>query len=250
MNSLVIIPAFNESKTIKSVVEQVHKYTDKILVIDDCSTDNTSKNLENCVVVRNEKNLGKGASLRRGFKYAIKNGFDPIIMLDADGEHNPDDIPVFLNALKTADFVIGQRSVQRSFGRYLLNQFSSFWFNLIFKNLTDTQCGFRAIRVDLLKKMNLNKSKFDLEMEMLLEAVKNNARIIPLHLKALHNSSSHVTLADYLKINNAFDEWVIKNYDYLNISSFNKILLSFFAPIGLLAGNFLLKFTGGQNGSS
>lgn len=244
MKTIAIIPAFNEEKTIKGIVEGTRKYVDNILVIDDGSSDGTSK-LNQCVVIKNKKNLGKGASLFKGFKYAIQNKFDAVITIDGDGEHNPQDIPLFTSALEESDLVVGQRNMQRSIQRSLLNKFSTFWVKMILGELYDTQCGFRAIRIDLLKKMNLSQKRFELEMEMLLEAKKHKAKIVPVQIENNAILQSNVTIKDYLMINNVFDEWIIRNCKHLDINMFQQITLKIFAHLGLFFGKIGLRIVGG-----
>ncbi len=240
MNLLVIIPAFNEFKTIAGVVQATKQYIKDILVIDDHSTDNTAEKA-GCKVLRNDKNMGKGFGLKRGFKYAIENNYDAVITLDADGEHDPSEIPRFLEALKTADLVVGQRNIHRSRERTFLNWFSSFFMKQLLPNLEDTQSGYRAIRVGFLKKMKFTTDRFDLELEMLLEAAKHNARIHPLPLQHKPIAKSHQTIKDYIRINNLFDTWYLANARFLNLPLHRKIFLYAACFVGISIGKVLEK---------
>ncbi|MEJ2494776.1 MAG: glycosyltransferase family 2 protein [Ignavibacteriaceae bacterium] len=107
-----VIPFYNESKTINEVIEKTLKQVDYIFAIDDGSTDNsiqkfTSK--ENVLLIRNSFNRGKGYALRTGMRSAIDEGFEKIVTLDADLQHNPDEIPLLLSGLKDYHIVIGNR---------------------------------------------------------------------------------------------------------------------------------------------
>ncbi len=87
---LVVIPAYNEEKKIKKIIEKCLRYSRYVLAIDDGSSDNTLKEIKKTktICLTNKSNKGKGYSLRRGFKYAIENGFNIVITLDADGQHD------------------------------------------------------------------------------------------------------------------------------------------------------------------
>ena len=112
MKTLIIIPAYNEELTIGSVVALARKYGD-VLVVDDGSADRTSEIARNAgaFVIKHETNMGKGAALRTGFEYALSMDYKIVVTLDADGQHNPDEIPVLLEPIVNgkADLVIGSR---------------------------------------------------------------------------------------------------------------------------------------------
>ncbi len=242
MKTLAIIPAYNESKTISAVSTAALLFVSKVLVIDDGSTDDTAQKARG-ILLKNQKNRGKGHSLKRGFQYAMKYGYDAVITLDADGEHDPKEIPRFLRALGHADLVIGQRNVQRSRTRTFLNWFSSFFMRMIVPELNDTQSGYRAIRTGLLKKMSFTTNGFDLELEMILEAIKHKARICPIYLRHTPTTKSHTTFADYVRINNLFDKWYLKNAGSLFIPCTRKMILYIACSIGIGIGKLLEKLS-------
>ena len=150
----VVIPTYNNQKTLKRVILGVLAYTQDVIIINDGSTDATSNVLEEfkhltCIFL--QENKGKGNALRVGFKKALELGFTYAITIDSDGQHFPEDIPVFINALEKEEtknvLYIGARNMgqtdvpkKSSFG----NKFSNFWF--WFETgikLKDTQSGFR-----------------------------------------------------------------------------------------------------------
>ena len=98
-SSLAIIPCFNEEATIGSVIIRAKRHVDKVLVVDDGSTDDTVRIAKEAgaLVVSHKKNMGKSAGIKTGFKYALRNSYDYIVTIDGDGQHNPDEIPVVLN---------------------------------------------------------------------------------------------------------------------------------------------------------
>lgn len=240
MRTVAIIPTFNEGSLIQNVVDRTRNYVSAVVVADDGSTDGSTENLKDCVILRNEKNSGKGAALRASFDYAIKQEFDVVITLDGDGEHDPTDIPFLLRELENAYFVIGQREVQRNVVRSFLNDFSSFWMRQVVGNIRDTQCGFRAVKVSLLKKMNLTRNKFDLELEMLLEVQRLGEKIQQVRLKNSPIRKSHVSFIDYIRINNTFDEWFLNNYKNIKIKRVRKLFLLSAAIMGLGCGKVVL----------
>ena len=136
-------------KILKQIVKKSKKYVDKIIIIDDGS----SKNIKiDCTIIKNIKNKGKGFSIRKAIKFVGKS--DIIIFMDADNEHDPKDLPKFLNKFKSNKFqglVIGKRRQYRSPLRKILNNWMNFWIGFIIKK-ADFSCGFRAIDISSLKK--------------------------------------------------------------------------------------------------
>ncbi len=237
---LVVIPTYNEAKTIVNVLKKI-KY-DK-LVVDNASTDNTVDITKKFAkIIRHEKNLGKAASLIEGYNYGVEKNYDVIITIDADGEHNPEQIPEFLEKIKKYDLVVGQRKLFRSSKRKLLNYWTNFWFNMFAPGISDIQCGYRTIRTDLLKKMNLNSKGFNIEMEVLLEAIKKEGKIGKVYIETKPKKYTNITVMDYIKMNNFFDIWILKNYKYLKINFFLKILLICSVLIGISLGNIIKIF--------
>lgn len=236
MRLVIIIPAYNEEKSISSVLDSLRGVDGDVLVIDDGSTDSTLGIVKkrNVKILAHKKNLGKARSLIDGFNYAIKKNYDIVITMDGDGEHDPAYIRHFLDGIKNCDIVTGERDAYRSFFRKILNMWSSLWFGMVLKGIKDIQCGFRAIKVPLLKKMRLVSRGFEIEIEMLLEATRNNARIGKILVKSDKVADSKVKTRDYIKINNFFDRWIIRNVFDTNINFFKKIALYSFASIGLL----------------
>ena len=112
MKTLIIIPAYNEELTIGSVVALAKKYGD-VLVVDDGSGDRTSEIAREAgaIVIRHNTNMGKGAALKTGFEYALSREYEIVVTLDADGQHNPDEIPLLMEPIirGEADLVIGSR---------------------------------------------------------------------------------------------------------------------------------------------
>ncbi len=181
---IAIIPAKDEEKNIFSVVEKTAKYVDKVLVIDDSSIDNTSSVAEKAgaVVIRNEKNLGKADALKVGFRYAIKENASEVILLDADGQHNPNEIPSFIGKLNEGyDIVVGARQFDSKLMpavRIFANSVSSFILTAVCKTpILDSQSGYRLIKKSIIENIEFTSKRYQLETEMLVKAARCGFKI-------------------------------------------------------------------------
>jgi glycosyltransferase involved in cell wall biosynthesis len=193
---VAIIPAYNEEKTISWVVEKTRKYADKVIVVDDCSTDETGKLAKKAgaTVIRNKVNSGLGSSIRIGLKAAIKTGADIVITLDGDGQHNPEDIKKFISAVNSGyDFVLGERDLRKypfvkKLGNFILNIATNF---ISGTRLKDTESGFRAFKRDALKKLYLKSERYEIAVEIIFEVGRNNIRAknvpidVPIYVKGV-----------------------------------------------------------------
>jgi len=232
MKSLAIIPAYNEDiNVLKGVAKETKKHVDGVLVIDDGSKQKVKLNVK---VLRNEPNMGKGKSLLRGFDYALKNKYDVAITLDADGEHKAHQIPEFLNKIKKYDYVVGQRMSYRTLERRFINSFATFWFTLLIPGIKDMYCGFRAIKLSAFKKMEFKGARFELEPEMLLECIKNNISIGYQEVETDPLAKTNFKFSDYLRTNELYDKWVLKNHRCIKANFIKKTFLIVSALIGLI----------------
>ncbi|MFH0949088.1 MAG: glycosyltransferase family 2 protein [Candidatus Aenigmatarchaeota archaeon] len=194
-NIVIIIPAYNEEKTIGKIVEKSRKYG-SVIVIDDASHDNTGKiaSMHGAYVIRHEKNSGLGSSLRTGFKKALSMNCNIIITLDGDDQHNPDDIPQFLEKInKGYDFILGKRIFIRypffkRFGNFFLNNATNF---ISGTKLKDTECGFRAFRKNALSKFYLKADRYAIAVEIVFEVGRNKLKAcnvpisLPIYVKGV-----------------------------------------------------------------
>ncbi len=174
----MLIPSYNEAKTIGHLVRELKKRGLDVLVVDDGSKDNTGRiaQEEGAVVITHNENMGKGLALREGFKVILNNGYDAVLTMDGDGQHNPEAIPHFLEHLaKTkSQLIVGNRML-KSKGmpliRWLTNKFMSFVISSICgQKIPDSQCGYRLIKGEVLEKIKLSTSKYEIESEILIEA--------------------------------------------------------------------------------
>lgn len=185
MKLCVIIPAFNESKAIREIITKVRKLGLAVLVVDDGSTDNTAEIAAagGATVIKNKVNNGKGAALAMGFHYALDKGMEAVITMDGDGQHAPDDITIFLSAIPNSNsgIIIGNRMSRKAnmpLLRVLTNKFMSRLISSIVKQeIPDTQCGFRLIKSEVLKILDLKTCKYDTESEILIKAARRGFKI-------------------------------------------------------------------------
>ena len=179
----VIIPAYNEAETVRDVAMRARQQCANVVVVDDGSTDGTARALAglDVTVLRNEENLGKAGSLSRGFDHALAREAVGVITLDADGQHAPEEIPLFVKAAVNdpAAFLIGARRREQrkaSLGRYAANRIADFWIGWAAGvPIEDSQSGFRLYPASLLKAMDLKHDRtrsFVFESEIVIEAAR------------------------------------------------------------------------------
>jgi glycosyltransferase involved in cell wall biosynthesis len=174
---LALIPAYNEAAHVGSVVALVRAHL-PVLVVDDGSTDDTAARAEKAgaVVLRQVPNQGKGVALRSGFRWALDEGYDAVLTLDADGQHDPAEIPRFLqaHAATGADLIIGARDFsQMPFIRRLSNTVGRWSFSwAIAQPIRDNQSGFRMIGRRLLEALlDSDETGFEFEVEVIVTCV-------------------------------------------------------------------------------
>jgi glycosyltransferase involved in cell wall biosynthesis len=180
---VVLIPAYNEAATIRDLAERALKIVPNVVVVDDGSQDATVSQLKDLPItlLRNERNLGKAASLWKGFEHALVHGAQFIVTLDGDGQHSPDDIGPLLNTAQQFpdSIIIGARlHDKKNFParRYYANQFARFWISWAAGYpIADTQSGFRVYPATLLKRLtrrDVSWNGFVFESEILIAAGK------------------------------------------------------------------------------
>ena len=178
---LAALPVFNEVNYVNDVLDEVVKYCDEVLVIDDGSTDGTSELLtkrSDITVIRHDVNRGYGAALIRAFEAAVDGGYQGVVTLDCDGQHQPRRIPEFIAASTEADIVSGSRYLKVFEGdtpppeeRYAINRTITEELNqrLGFE-LTDAFCGFKAYRTSALLKMRITDTGYAMPLQVWVEA--------------------------------------------------------------------------------
>ncbi len=191
----ILVPTYNNAATLAGLLHELLSYTDRIIVVNDGSTDDTSKILTGFPklhIVSIKKNRGKGMALRRGFEEARLLGYDQLISIDSDGQHFPDDLPSFLDCHKEnpAALIIGARNMDQtsvpgksSFG----NRFSNFWFWVqTGLQLADTQSGYRLYPVRRYAKTHFFSAKFEFEIEVLVRSAWSGIPILSVPVKVYY----------------------------------------------------------------
>jgi glycosyltransferase involved in cell wall biosynthesis len=179
----VVIPAFKEAATVREVVTRALRQADRIIVVDDGSDDGTADALQGLpvTVLRNSVNLGKAASLRRGMLTALMDGASAVVTLDADAQHEPEDIPRLLAAhgRNPEAIIIGARLHEKSRiprARYFANRFANFWIAWAAGYpISDSQSGFRLYPASVLSVIDIRNdrsSRFVFESAVLIDAAR------------------------------------------------------------------------------
>jgi len=184
-NCAAVIPCFNESAAIAALITAVGGYVPAVLVVDDGSTDETARlaGSVGAVVVRHDRNLGKGAALKTGLAEAWQEGYEWAVTLDGDGQHAPEDLPaLFECAIETdARLVIGNRMdeahkmpwLRRQVNRWMSRQLS----RQAGRRLPDTQSGFRLIHLQTWATLPLKTQRFEIESETLMAFLAAGGRV-------------------------------------------------------------------------
>ncbi|MGA9141521.1 MAG: glycosyltransferase family 2 protein [Methanocella sp.] len=184
---LVVIPCYNEEVSIGSVVLRAYSYADHVVVIDDGSIDRTAdiSRMAGAEVIRHEINQGKGAGIKHAFEYARTSAADILVLIDGDGQHNPDEIPLLVEPIlkREADMVNGSRFLvkdrhhvpaYRRIGQDVLTLVTNAGSG---QNITDSQNGFRAFAKTTFDCFMFRENGMAIESEMLLDAATANLRI-------------------------------------------------------------------------
>lgn len=194
LKTCIIVPVYNNVGTINGVVQRILRFCQDVIVVDDGSTDGSSDSLEDlgAVVVRYEKNRGKGYALKTGFKEAKARGFERAITIDADGQHFPEDIPAFAaEAKKHPDaMLVGSRNLRMENmpgGNTFANKFSNFWFRLqTGVNLPDTQSGFRLYQLNRIGALHFLTYRYEAELELLVFQCWKGVRMQPVGINVYY----------------------------------------------------------------
>jgi glycosyltransferase involved in cell wall biosynthesis len=196
---LALVPAHNESRSIARVVEVARLHL-PVLVVDDGSSDETAACAARAgaSVLPQSPNQGKGVALRAGFKKAIEDGYDAVLTLDGDGQHDPAEIPAFLQAYRQrqADLIIGARTFsQMPFSRRLANTLGSWLFSLVLgRRVPDNQSGYRLISRRLIEEVMLcHESGFEFEVEMVATCVRRKYLLDSVPVRTIYaGEASHI----------------------------------------------------------
>lgn len=192
---VAIIPAFNEEVALGSVILLTSKYVDRIIVIDDGSIDRTGEiaELADVKLIKHHKNLGKGEALKNGFSEVAEG--EIVVTIDADGQHNPEDIPRLVKPIINgeADIVNGSRYLHgtdkntpkyRRVGQKILDKATNFASGL---DLTDSQSGFRAFSYRSISSFKFSEAGFGVESQMLADASEDSLKILEVEIEVKYD---------------------------------------------------------------
>lgn len=195
---VALVPAYQAEATVGPVVEGARRHVSRVLVVDDGSADATAERARSAgaEIVRLAENRGKGAALRAGLDRVLESDVTHVAFLDADGQHDPDDLPALLAAARSGEeFVIGSRmAIPEAIPayRFRTNEIGS----LILTRMTgheieDGQSGFRVVAASVLRRLRLNARRYAIENEMLIKAAPHVRRFAHVPVRAIYGGPSH-----------------------------------------------------------
>lgn len=195
LRCVVIVPVYNNMGTVASVISDIRKYCDDVIVVNDGSTDATGRLLEamdDISLISYDKNKGKGYALKTGLAKAYAMGFAYAITIDADGQHFADDIPVFVEAIATIpdSLIIGARNLTADNmpgKNTFANKFSNFWYKVeTGETLSDTQSGFRLYPLRKIQGIRFLSSRYEFEVEIIVRAAWRGVNVMNVPIKVYY----------------------------------------------------------------
>jgi glycosyltransferase involved in cell wall biosynthesis len=191
-----VIPAYNEEKHIGDVVRRARQQLDHVLVVDDGSQDKTTDKAHaaGAQLIVHEQNRGKGETIKTGLRHWLERDVDLVIILDADGQHRPEEIDRFTAAAMSPDepkLILGNRMndvsamprVRRFVNRWMSQRISA----LCGQEIPDTQCGFRMLHRQLIPELLGGAARFDYETEMLIVASRKGFKIASVPISTVYS---------------------------------------------------------------
>lgn len=194
---LAALPVYNERDYVDGVLTEVRRYARDVLVVDDGSSDGTSEILDrrsDIQIVRHPENRGYGAALLSAFAYAAAEGYEGLVTLDCDGQHQPKRIPRFIEAAAAADIVSGSRYLKRYAGdseppaeRLFINRRITQQLNRRLNlNLTDAFCGFKAYRTAAVQQLKITDPGYAMPLQLWVQAAAHGLRIIEIPVPLIY----------------------------------------------------------------
>ena len=194
---LLLVPAFNAAKYIPELMKRTEPYFSQndILIVNDGSADSTQAEMDklSCHKITFPENRGKGEALKAGFDFAVTNGYDAVITIDADLQHKPEHLPAFLENYNTGDVIIGTRAIETKLmplDRLMTNNLTSLIISVFgCTRIRDSQSGYRLIKTRVLKKLHLTSARYDTESEMLFQTGYLGFRAAEIPIETVYEGS-------------------------------------------------------------
>ena len=219
-NIYIVIPAYNEERHLPLTIRKLKSYPplNRVIVVDDGSKFPIEKFLPPAIMVaRHRVNLGKGMALKTGCELAIKSGAKSIILMDADGQHDPKEIPQFIRLLDQGNqMIFGARRMHKGmpFGRLIFNRvLSRFTSGLFGLRLRDVACGYKAFQSKVYSKISWKASDYSSDIEMVVHAGINKLRCQELLIDAIYldkRSATGITIQDGIKLVGELFLWKLR----------------------------------------
>ncbi len=243
---IAAMPAYNEEKYIGSIVLQTQQYADEVVVIDDGSSDRTSKvaELAGATVIRHQQNKGKGVAIQTILAEAKKQNADILVILDADSQHNPEEIPSLINAVSEGfDLVIGSRKIGRENiprYRYVGQRILLYLTRILSRSrISDTESGFRAFSKKAVSEIQLKENGFAIEAEMISQATAKGLKIGEVPISAIYtkDGSTLNPVSHGFGVLNRITVMISERRPLLFFGLFGSILI----VLGLVAGIMVVR---------
>jgi dolichol-phosphate mannosyltransferase len=194
---LTVLPVYNEVRYVDDVLDAVSRHSPEVLVVDDGSADGTGELLaarNDIRLLTHSTNRGYGAALITAFQFAIDNGYDHIVTIDCDGQHEPQRIPQFVEACQDVDIVSGSRYLREFPGdseppdarRRINQQITAELNRRLGLSLTDAFCGFKAYRVASLKRLHLTDTGYAMPIELWVQAAAAGLEVVELPVPLIY----------------------------------------------------------------
>lgn len=195
MRACVVIPAYNAAATLGPLVHRIRQMGLEAIVVNDGSTDDTAHiaSRAGTLVINHLDNQGKGAAVRTGLAFALEHGYEAVVTMDSDGQHDPLDIPRLLEIANRSPsaIVVGDRLQDRAAMppvRWWTNRLMSWIVSVLARQrIADSQCGFRLVRREALMTLQLSCRRFEIETELLLEAARRGWTILSVPIRAIYD---------------------------------------------------------------
>ena len=206
LDTAILIPSYSSNTQLDQLIDQIKsKIENQIIVVDDGSPNPVNLKYNDVSLIRNESNIGKGGSLRRGFDFANQKGFKHVITMDSDLQHDPGEIALFLDADMSFDFVLGfrERDNTMPLSRKFSNSLTSFIISrIVGQRIIDSQCGYRRYHLSSIDDLEFRERGFQFESEVLIKAMGSSSKIKQVKISTIYdkNNKSYIKhFSDTLK---------------------------------------------------